>query len=161
MDQRLSGSLHRLTARLDRAADAILRVEAGVSYSRFLALYMVGSEGADTQRALAERLGVSEPSVSRMVRVLADRGWLQTIPGPDGGNRNRLRLTATGEELVQRWGAELEERLAALLETAGVPYRTYLVHTERLLAALDGRPGDARPPRSPAAATPSEPRRHR
>jgi transposase len=86
---------------------------------------VAGAEGADTQRAPAERLGVSEPSVSRMVRVLADGGWLQTFPDPAGGNRNRLRLTATGEQLVQRWGAELEERLAALLETAGVPYRTY------------------------------------
>jgi DNA-binding MarR family transcriptional regulator len=139
----LSRSLHRLTARLDRAADGILREEAGVSYARFLALYMVGSEGADTQRALAERLGVSEPSVSRMVRVLADGGWLQTLPDPAGGNRNRLRLTGSGEQLVQRWGAELEERLAALLETAGVPYRTYRTHTTRLLAALEGQPGGA------------------
>jgi DNA-binding MarR family transcriptional regulator len=153
-DRDLSRSLHRLTARLDRAADAILRVEADVSYSRFLALYMVGSEGADTQRALAERLGVSEPSVSRMVRVLADGGWLQTLPDPAGGNRNRLRLTARGEQLVQRWGAELEERLAALLEIAGVPYRTYRTHTTRLLAALDGQPGDARARTSVAAPTP-------
>ena len=150
----LSRSLHKLTARLDRAADAILRAEAGVSYSRFLALCMVGSEGADTQRALAERLGVSEPSVSRMVRVLADGGWLQTLPDPAGGNRNRLRLTPSGEQLVQRWGAELEERLAALLETAGVPYRTYRTHTMRLLAALDGQPGDARVRTSAAAPTP-------
>jgi DNA-binding MarR family transcriptional regulator len=146
----LSRSLHKLTARLDRAADAILRVEAGVSYSRFLALYMVGSEGADTQRALAERLGVSEPSVSRMVRVLAHAGWLQSLPDPAGGNRNQLRLTASGKGLVQRWGAELEERFAALLETAGVPYRSYRTHTTRLLAALDGQPGDARV-RTPAA----------
>jgi len=151
----LSRSLHKLTARLDRAADAVLRAETGVSYSRFLALYMVGSEGADTQRALAERLGVSEPSVSRMVRVLADSGWLQTVPDPAGGNRNQLRLTATGERLVKRWGADLEERLAALLETAGVPYRTYLTHTKHLLAALDGQPGDGRVPKSAAAPAPS------
>jgi DNA-binding MarR family transcriptional regulator len=154
-DQDLSRGLHKLTARLDRAADAILRVEAGVSYSRFLALYMVGSEGADTQRALAQRLGVSEPSVSRMVRVLADGGWLETVPDPAGGNRNLLRLTATGEQLVKRWGAELEERLAALLETAGVPYRSYRTHTKHLLAALDGQAGDARVRKSAAAPAPS------
>jgi DNA-binding MarR family transcriptional regulator len=153
-DRDLSRSLHKLTARLDRAADAILRAEAGVSYSRFLALYMVGSEGADTQRALAERLGVSEPSVSRMVRVLADGGWLQTFPDPAGGNRKRLMLTATGEQLVKRWGAELERRLAALLETAGVPYRSYRSQTRRLLAALDGRPSDAGARRSAAAPAP-------
>jgi DNA-binding MarR family transcriptional regulator len=111
-----------------------------MSYSRFLALYMVGSEGADTQRALAERLGVSEPSVSRMVRVLADGGWLRAMSEPAGGNRNQLRLTAAGEQLVQRWGAELEERLAALVDAADVPYRAYRAHTQQLLAALDATP---------------------
>ncbi len=154
-DRDLSRSLHKLTARLDRAAEAILLAEAGVSYSRFLALYMVGSEGADTQRALAERLGVSEPSVSRMVRVLAGGGWLQTLPDPAGGNRNRLRLTASGEQLVKRWGADLEDRLAGLLETAGVPYRTYRTHTKRLLAALEGQSGDARLRKSAAVPAPS------
>jgi DNA-binding MarR family transcriptional regulator len=135
-----------------------LRVEAGLSYPRFLALYMVSSEGADTQRDLAERLGVSEPSVSRMVRVLVGCGWLQTIPDPAGGNRNQLRLTTSGEQLVERWGAELEERFAALLATAGVPYRTYVIHTKRLVAALDAQPGDSRVRGSEVAQVPS-PRR--
>jgi DNA-binding MarR family transcriptional regulator len=139
MERDLSRSLHKLTFRLDRAADAMLRNEAGLSYSRFLALYMVGSEGADTQRALAERLGVSEPSVSRMVRVLVASGWLESSSDPAGGNRHQLRLTSAGAELVGRWGAHLEERFAALVESAGVPYRAYRTHTRRLLGALGGR----------------------
>jgi DNA-binding MarR family transcriptional regulator len=144
VDLTLSRKLHKLTARLDRAADVRLRTDAGVSYPRFLALYMVGSEGADTQRALAERLGVSEPSVSRMVRVLADHEWLEVVPDPAGGNRNRLKLTRAGQQLVERWGGELETRLANLLEAVGVPYGKYLSHTERLLDALDSQPAAAR-----------------
>jgi DNA-binding MarR family transcriptional regulator len=149
VERDLSRRLHRLTARLDRAADTLLRAEAGISYARFLALYLVGSEGADTQRALAERLGVSEPSVSRMVRVLAESGLLETMRAPIGGNRNQLRLTAAGEQLVTRWGMDLEERLASLVEAAGVPYRAYLAHTKRLLAALETPPD--RRERQPAA----------
>jgi DNA-binding MarR family transcriptional regulator len=147
----LSRSLHKLTARLDRAADAVLRAEAGLSYSRFLALYMIGSEGADTQRALADRLGVSEPSVSRMVRVLAEAGLLETARGSRGGNRHQLRLTAAGERLLQRWGGELEQRLAELLEAARVPYGAYLAHTRRLLAALDASLADGSAQRSTTA----------
>jgi DNA-binding MarR family transcriptional regulator len=139
VERNLSRSLHKLTARLDLAADRLLRAEAGISYARFLALYMVGFEGADTQRALAQRLGVSEPSVSRMVRVLADGRWLESVSDPAGGNRKQLRLTRGGEQMVQRWGSVLEERLTALLESAGVPYRTYLTQTERLLVSLDGQ----------------------
>jgi DNA-binding MarR family transcriptional regulator len=100
---------------------------------------MVGSEGADTQRALAERLGVSEPSVSRMVRVLVASGWLEASSDPAGGNRHHLRLTDAGESLVARWGGQLEERFAALVESAGVPYRAYRTHTRRLLGAMESR----------------------
>jgi DNA-binding MarR family transcriptional regulator len=138
VERDLSRSLHALTGRLDRAADAILRAEAGLSYSRFLALFMVRSLGADTQRALAERLGVSEPSVSRMTRVLSEEGLLRAGADPAGGNRRQLTLTATGEQLVERWGGELEKRFAVLVEDAGVPYRTYAEYTRRLLEQLDG-----------------------
>lgn len=137
MERDLSRSLHALTARLDRAADALLRAEADVSYARFLALFMVGSWGADTQRALAQRLGVTEPSVSRMTRVLADAGLLEAVADPAGGHRRQLRLTEAGQELVHRWGGQLEERLAELVESAGVPYQTYLKYTKRLLERLD------------------------
>jgi DNA-binding MarR family transcriptional regulator len=137
----LSRNLHALTARLDRAADAILRDEAGLSYSRFLALYMVRSLGADTQRALAERLGVSEPSVSRMTRVLSEQGFVEVGADPAGGNRRRLTLTLAGEKVVERWGGELERRFAALVEDARVPYRTYADYTQRLLTQLDAVDG--------------------
>jgi DNA-binding MarR family transcriptional regulator len=110
-----------------------------MSYRRFLALYLVGSGGADTQRTLADRLGVTEPSVSRMVRVLADAGLLQTTADPMGGNRNRLQLTTAGEQLVTRWGTDLEARFASFLDRAGVPYDTYERYTKRLLAALDSQ----------------------
>jgi DNA-binding MarR family transcriptional regulator len=133
----LSRSLHALTARLDRAADSILRAEAGISYSRFMVLFMVRSLGADTQRALAENLGVSEPSVSRMTRVLANEGLLKVVPEPAGGNRHRLTLTPAGERLVKRWGGYLEERFARLVADAGVPYKTYARYTERLLEQLE------------------------
>lgn len=155
MDRTLGRNLHRLTARLDRAADVFLREEAGVSYSRFLALYMVGSEGADTQRALAQRLGVTEPSVSRLARALAESGWLEVIAQPGGGNRNRLRLTSAGERLVDRWGTVLEQRLAALVEAAGLPYCAYRDHTQRLLAVLDAAASGSAPERAHAGSSSS------
>jgi DNA-binding MarR family transcriptional regulator len=145
VEKDLSRSLHALTARLDRTAETILRAEAGLSYSRFLTLFMVGSLGADTQRALAERLGVSEPSVSRMTRILAESGLLDVAPDPVGGNRRRLTLTSAGEALVQRWGGVLEERLETLVTEAGVSYDAYAEQTGRVLQRLTGG-HDARAP---------------
>jgi DNA-binding MarR family transcriptional regulator len=136
-DQSLGRYLHLLTARIDRAAEAILRTDANVSYSRFLALLMVGSYGADTQRALSQRLGVTEPSVSRTVRVLENAGLLDVVADPAGGNRRLLRLTPAGERLVTRWGAVLERRLAAMVEATGVPYSRYLEQTKQVLVGIE------------------------
>jgi DNA-binding MarR family transcriptional regulator len=137
VDRALSLALHTLTARLDRAADRILRAELDLSYRRFLVLFLVDMMGTPTQRALAERLGVSEPSVSRMTGALARTGLLDVRPDPIGGNRRQLRLTASGRELVRRCRELLEGRLAALVEASGVPYNVYTRYTNQLLAALD------------------------
>lgn len=143
----LSYELHKLTARLDRAADALLRDRADVSYARFLALFAV-TQGAETQRALSRWLGQSEASTSRMVGVLAKAGWLDTSHIPGTGNRRQLQLTDSGSALVATCATLLENRFSVLVARAGVPYDAYLHSTRRLLAELDEDPDlAARPER--------------
>jgi DNA-binding MarR family transcriptional regulator len=156
VNRSLGFSLHALTARLDRAADRILQYEEGISYARFLALFMVGELGASTQKELAQHLGITEPSVSRMTATLAATGLLDADSDPNGGNRRRLRLTTEGTGLVRRCCELLEAETTALVKASGVPYEEYLRHTDRLLMSLDssghladsqsarrGRPGAA------------------
>jgi DNA-binding MarR family transcriptional regulator len=140
--------LHALTVRLDRAADIILHAEHNVSYRRFLALYAVREMGGTTQRDLARWMGVTEPSVSRMTRVLVEAGLLDARADRAGGNRRHLQLSTAGEELVARCGALLEDRFAALVESAGVSYDDYGASTRRLLIALAG--GETSSTRAPA-----------
>jgi DNA-binding MarR family transcriptional regulator len=137
VERNLSFNLHVLTARLERMADRILRTEYHVSYRRFLALTLVGQLGASTQRALADCLGVTEPSVSRMTAVLADEGLLDVRPDPGGGRRRRLSLTDAGKQLVASVQDGLEQRFAAFVAHSGVPYAEYAEHTQRLLTTLD------------------------
>src|SRR5258708_6482847 len=145
----LGRALHTLTARLDRAADRMLQAEFQVGYRRFLVLYMVGDLGASNQRSLADWLGVTEPSVSRMIASLSRDGLLNAAPHSAGGNQRQLTLTPAGRELVHRCGALLVGRLDVLVEASGVPYDVYTRHTNQLLAALDA--GD-----KPAASRPSQ-----
>lgn len=63
---------------------------------------------------------MTEPSVSRMVGVLAGEG------------------TAAGGRVVSEGGQLLEQRFAALVEAAGVSYSVYRESTVRLLAAIGG-----------------------
>jgi DNA-binding MarR family transcriptional regulator len=132
----LSYDLHKLTARLDSAADALLRREAGVSYSRFLALFAVRETGG-SQRDMARWLGLTEPSASRMVGVLAADGLLMAMRVAGAGNRRQLQLTVEGARLVEQCSHMLEDRFADLVGRSGVPLATYQRYTRRLLAQLD------------------------
>jgi DNA-binding MarR family transcriptional regulator len=146
----LGMELHTLVSRLERAGDQILRTEHGMSYRRFMVLVMVGELGGSTQRALADSLAVTEPSISRMVSALAETGLLAVAPDPAGGNRRQISLTDSGRALVEHAGIDLIERLTRLVESIGVPFDTYLAHTQRLNAALEGGTGTR-----PRAATPT------
>lgn len=136
MSTALSYELHKLTARLDRAADNLLRTHEGVSYSRFLALFAI-REGAASQRELAQWLGQTEPSTSRMVGVLAEQQLLIVSRVAGAGNRNRLELSELGAGLVDRCGGLLERRFEELVKRSGVPFAAYQRHTRRLLNQLD------------------------
>jgi DNA-binding MarR family transcriptional regulator len=142
--------LHTLVSRLERAGDQILRAEHGLSYRRFMVLVMVGELGVSTQRALADSLAVTEPSVSRMVAALAETRLLTVVPDPAGGNRRQIALTEAGRALVEHAGTDLIRRLTELVESSGVPFATYLAHTRRLNAALE----DAGPARRAGTTTP-------
>jgi len=134
-----------LTTRLDRAADGLLRREQGILYARFLALFAVG-ETNGSQRQLAQWLGQTERSTSRMVTVLADGGLLEVVRLEGVGNRRRLRLTYSGAQLVERCGRLLEGRFEDLVRRSGVPYESYQRHTRRLVNQLDVDQGrDAAP----------------
>ena len=137
----LAYEVHALTARLDRAADRLLQERFGISYRRFLVLYMVGDLGVATQRALAEQLDVSEPSVSRMIGVLRDAGLLRADSRPGDGNRRHVALTDDGRELLTKAGRHLTQRLAEVVERSGIPRRAFIGHARRLSAALDEAAG--------------------
>lgn len=135
MGTALSYELHVLTARLDRAADAILQSETSVSYRRFLALFGI-SLGSTSQRDLATWLGQSEPSTSRMVGVLAREGLIVVSRIAGAGNRRTLRLTSDGEAVVRRSTKLLEGRFEDLVRRSGVSYANYQADTRRLLSQI-------------------------
>jgi DNA-binding MarR family transcriptional regulator len=136
MPEALSYELHKLTARLDRAADGLLRRETGVSYSRFLALFAV-RQSSGTQRDIARWLGRSEPSTSRMVGMLAADGLLTATRTTGAGNRREVKLTDKGARLVEQCSQMLEARFAEMVDLSGVPYGTYQRYTRQLLKQLD------------------------
>ena len=134
---RLSFSLHALTARLDSAADVILRASWAISYADFLTLFAVDLLVDPTQRDLAAWLGASEASLSRQLPSLAASGWLEVRTVPGRGHRRLVVLTPDGLSLVRRGRRLLERHFAEVVGAAGVDYATYAAETTAVLAALE------------------------
>jgi DNA-binding MarR family transcriptional regulator len=61
---------------------------------------------------LASHMWMDDPSVSRTVKVMADRGLIESGPDPTHGRRILIRLTSEGQALCHR----LEEAAAAYEE---------------------------------------------
>lgn len=145
---RLAHDLHVLVARLDRAAEGILRRAHATTYRRFRTLLAVHELGAVSQRAVADHLAVSEPSASRMVGVLVGEGLVTVGPVP-GSRRHALRLTDAGAQLLAACSESLEGRFEATVAAAGIDHDRYAAQTrllaERLAGADHGTGSDPAP----------------
>jgi DNA-binding MarR family transcriptional regulator len=136
MSSDLSRTLHQITTRMEQTADRILRESEGVTYRRYQVLYAMDRLQVATQRDLARWMGLTEPSVSRMVRSLIAVGWIESDDVAGGGNRRQLHLSATGEDLVRRCGRRLAGRFTDVVAKAGVPYDEFHTAAKRILEEL-------------------------
>lgn len=78
-------------------------------------LLLVHLEGSLGGHDLAERLGVTAPTVSGVVDRLAERGLVARLADPQDRRVRRVRLTAAGERLVEDLLTAGRTRRAALL----------------------------------------------
>jgi MarR family transcriptional regulator, 2-MHQ and catechol-resistance regulon repressor len=114
-----------------RLESGVLQAE-GLTWSGFTMLFCLWVWGPRETRDLAQRMGVSRPTVSGVTDTLERRGLVQRRMHADDARRRTVALTAAGErtfeELYPRFNAEeslacgglgSEERaqLAALLRT--------------------------------------------
>ncbi len=137
MNQSPNRSLHQLVFALDRGADALLRREFGITYSRALALdALLGRDGM-TQHALASALGRTDPAVSVMLTELTADGYTSIEVDPAHKRKNVVRLTSMGDELARQISALLSKKFHELVTRAGVDAEAYAHMTERLYQALD------------------------
>jgi len=68
-----------------------------------------------TMGELAERMGVSAPTMSNLIAALAERGWVTRRQDPDDRRVTLIELTAFGRRSLQRHQVLAEQRVARLL----------------------------------------------
>ena len=108
----------------------------GMTPSRMTALAVLAAEGALRMGELATRLGISAPTVSRLVDHLAERGFLERVTDEADHRATRVRLSAEGHgalAAVREHGVGLlADRIAALDDGERVALEIALPVLERL-----------------------------
>ncbi len=74
----------------------------GTTPARLDMLQCIGQNGAPTQGILVWQLGLSPSTVSKMLTLLADRGWIVRDIDPRDRRRRIARLTVRARELLER-----------------------------------------------------------
>lgn len=105
-----AGRLRIAAGRIARGGLGQKRVD-GMTPSRMTALAVLAAEGPLRMGELAARLGISAPTVSRLVDHLVERGFLERVIDEDDHRATRVRLSADGH----RGLADVREHGAGLL----------------------------------------------
>ena len=134
---------------LNRIVAAEVRREAGedTTMPQFRVLAHL-APGPLTLSALAKKRRVSPQSMSELVQVLVERGWVARAPDPNDRRQSLLQLTDHGRSHYERADAQTLRRLAPLLaqlspdELAAV--RTALPALRRVLTQEECNASDER-----------------
>jgi DNA-binding MarR family transcriptional regulator len=100
------------------AADVIL-VELGLGRAHHRALHFIGRNPGITVSDLLCILRITKQSLSRVLNVLMEQGYVAQAPGHSDRRQRLLTLTPTGAALERRLFERQKERLSAAYRDAG------------------------------------------
>jgi DNA-binding MarR family transcriptional regulator len=93
--------IHRVAALLDKRGEEQFKAQIGISLRQFLLLRLIeAADGAPSQQAIADRLGIAKSAVSRHVEIAKQKGWVEVRTSSVSRRENELELTVTGRQLL-------------------------------------------------------------
>ena len=99
--QQLGFKLSRTSRLMQQRLETDLQSQ-GLTRLTWCVLSSVGLEGLNTPSAIADNLGVKRPTISRLLKQLAEEGMLQRSLRDEDGRGRKIALTADGVEAVQK-----------------------------------------------------------
>jgi DNA-binding MarR family transcriptional regulator len=125
-------NLFRTSTAIRRHMEATILAPDKLSWTSFVALWVLWVWGEMESRDLAAAIGISRPTSTGVVTTLEGRGWVERRKNPDDGRMVRVALTEAGErkiaDLFPRFNAqeravtsrltpEQQEELAVMLRS--------------------------------------------
>jgi DNA-binding MarR family transcriptional regulator len=120
--------LQHVSSVLAKQSDQALQERLGLGFSQFKILMALQWNPSVQQRIIAEALGQTEASISRQIKLLHDRGWLQTTVSPKNRREHittptekGIRMTEKAREVLNEYHAPMfsslnEEQIKKMLE---------------------------------------------
>jgi DNA-binding MarR family transcriptional regulator len=113
---------------------------AGLTPSQLSTLAYVGANGPMRLGDLAAAERIAPSTLTRLVNVLEDSGYLRRQPAPDDARAFLVTVTDSGRDVLQRIRAEGTQMLADILRTLPTDQ---LAALEAALPALEGLAGSS------------------
>ena len=93
--------LHHLSALYTRESDQILQEQLGIGFAQFKILSTLAENPAGQQKHIAFALGQTEASISRQIKLLRNKGMLETRIQPQNRREHQTTLTAKGQRIIE------------------------------------------------------------
>jgi len=94
--------LNHLAFMLGRQSDQVLQEQLGIGFSQFKIMMVLGWNPSIQQRQIADKLGQTEASISRQIKLMQKQGLLSTKINPENRRVHITRLTPKGERLTEQ-----------------------------------------------------------
>lgn len=108
-------ALHHFFTLLEHSLSSSLSKNTILTYSQFQVLKIIADNHLSTQETIATILGISQPAVSKQVRLLRDRELIRSIAASSDKRKTILHVTARGTIQLRKATALIEDQLESLL----------------------------------------------
>jgi len=109
---------------------------APISVGEAQALFELAHDPDISQNELAARLHLEKSTVSRLAKMLEQRGWLDRLRDKDDSRLLRLRLTPAGSKAVHRLSASRRARFAKVFDAVPAHKRDAVLDSLSLLSEV-------------------------
>ncbi len=94
--------LNHIAFMLGRQSDQVLQEQLGIGFSQFKIMMVLKWNPAIRQKQIADRLGQTEASISRQIKLLHEKSYLNTHISPKNKREHITTLTTKGEKLTEK-----------------------------------------------------------
>lgn len=115
-DTRITFTLNKLVASINRNADNILRTEFQTTFNQFLFLVNLKRVTKTTSGELAKLLGVSPAAVSKRLVWFESRNLIRKASVESDHRQLQVEITSAGTELTEKMSNVLESRFRTSVE---------------------------------------------